>query len=63
MTKIYECRTCGVVTEARQQVCDPRELENEHAYCGTTAPLHAAYLIPLASRHPCGPQLHPVSNG
>jgi hypothetical protein len=36
MTKIFECGTCGVVTEVRQQVCDPIVLENKHAYCGTT---------------------------
>lgn len=37
MTKIYECATCGVVTEAREQVCDPRRLENKGVYCGTPA--------------------------
>lgn len=36
MTKIYECGTCGVVTEAREQVCEPTIVENKHAYCGTT---------------------------
>ena len=36
MTKIYECDTCGVVTEVRDQVCAPRQLENKGVYCGTT---------------------------
>lgn len=36
MTGIFECGTCGVVTGAREQVCDPIALENKHAYCGTT---------------------------
>ncbi len=36
MTAYFECSTCGVVTLAREQVCEPTELENKHAYCGTT---------------------------
>jgi len=36
MTKIYECDVCGVVTVAREQVCDPRPVENKGVYCGTT---------------------------
>lgn len=36
MTKIYECATCGVVTAASEQVCNPQRLENMGAYCGTT---------------------------
>lgn len=36
MPRIFECRVCGVVTEGREQVCDPRQLENMGAYCGTT---------------------------
>ena len=34
MTKIYACDTCGVVTQVRDQVCDPREVDNKNAYCG-----------------------------
>ena len=36
MTKIYVCDKCGVVTQGRTQVCDPRQLENKGVYCGTT---------------------------
>ncbi|MCM2264432.1 MAG: hypothetical protein NDI73_04475 [Desulfuromonadales bacterium] len=36
MTKIYECRTCGVVAEVGEQVCNPQRLENMGAYCSTT---------------------------
>jgi hypothetical protein len=35
MMKIYECNTCGVVTAVRDQVCDPREVEDKNSYCGT----------------------------
>ncbi len=36
MTDIYECRKCGVVTEVREQLCDPRQVEDKTTYCGTT---------------------------
>ena len=36
MSKIYACDVCGVVTQERTQVCDPRQLENKGVYCGTT---------------------------
>ena len=36
MTAIYECGTCGVVTEVREQLCDPRQVEDKTIYCGTT---------------------------
>jgi hypothetical protein len=35
MTRIYECGTCGVVTEDPGQVCEPERLENAGVYCGT----------------------------
>lgn len=34
MTRIYECSTCAVITEAPEQVCKPQRLENMGAYCG-----------------------------
>lgn len=34
MTKIYECKTCGVITQTREQVCKPQRLENMGVYCG-----------------------------
>jgi len=33
MKKVYECDACGVVTEVREQVCDPREVEDKNSYC------------------------------
>jgi len=36
MTNIYECEKCGVVTEVREQLCNPREVEDKKSYCGTT---------------------------
>jgi hypothetical protein len=35
MTELYECSRCGVVTEASEQVCIPRELNDKQDYCGT----------------------------
>jgi len=34
MTRIYECRNCGVITELPEQVCVPHRLENMGVYCG-----------------------------
>lgn len=34
MTRIYECTTCGVITEAPEQLCLPQRLENMGVYCG-----------------------------
>lgn len=36
MARIYECASCGVVTAAREQLCEPRPLADKSAYCGTT---------------------------
>lgn len=34
MTRIYQCNTCGVITEAPEQLCQPQRLENAGVYCG-----------------------------
>jgi len=34
MTKIYECKKCGVITQAPDQICKPQRLENMGVYCG-----------------------------
>ncbi len=35
MMEIYECSRCGVVTETREQVCQPRRVSDKQEYCGT----------------------------
>lgn len=34
MKEIFECGTCGVVSEASEELCSPREVEKED-YCGS----------------------------
>lgn len=34
MTKLYECSNCGVVTEDKQHLCQPKEVEGKEEYCG-----------------------------
>lgn len=34
MTRTYACTTCGVITEAPEQLCQPQRLENAGVYCG-----------------------------
>lgn len=34
MTSLYECSKCGVVSETREHLCQPQEVENRDAYCG-----------------------------
>lgn len=36
MKNIYECRICGVVTRARDEVCDPILQSDRDDYCGFT---------------------------
>jgi ribosomal protein S27AE len=36
MTDIYTCGKCGVVAELREQLCDPREVQDKTTYCDTT---------------------------
>ncbi len=38
MTRIFECGTCGVVSEASEQLCEPQRLENMGVYCGDRGP-------------------------
>lgn len=35
MTKIYECSSCGVVSESQAHLCVPKTLESREEYCGT----------------------------
>ncbi len=35
MNEIYECGTCGVVTEASEEICTPREVRGKEDYCGS----------------------------
>lgn len=35
MKELYECGQCGVVTEVKGQVCEPRALSDKNEYCGT----------------------------
>ena len=34
MKKIFECSTCGIVTENKRHLCKPVELEGQSDYCG-----------------------------
>jgi hypothetical protein len=36
MKDLYECGTCGVVTEASEHLCSPRPVGGKDDYCGTT---------------------------
>lgn len=35
MSKLYECSNCGVVTEDKQHLCQPKEVGSKDEYCGT----------------------------
>lgn len=35
MRELYECGSCGVVTEASEHLCEPRPLGGKDDYCGT----------------------------
>lgn len=35
MTKLYECKKCGVVTDERNHLCSPRSVADMNAYCGS----------------------------
>jgi hypothetical protein len=35
MKEVFECGTCGVVSEAREDLCAPREVEAKKDYCGS----------------------------
>jgi hypothetical protein len=34
MAKLYECSNCGVVTEDKQHLCQPKEVGSKEEYCG-----------------------------
>lgn len=34
MTKLFECSKCGVVTEDKPHLCQPKEVEGKEEYCG-----------------------------
>lgn len=34
MTNLYECGSCGVVSEESNQLCDPKEVAGLQDYCG-----------------------------
>ncbi len=34
MKDLYECTTCGMVTETKGHLCQPEKLENRGDYCG-----------------------------
>lgn len=36
MNLIYECSTCGVISEVPDHLCIPQRLENMGVYCGDT---------------------------
>ena len=33
MARVYECGTCGVITENAEQLCDCRQMEDKGVYC------------------------------
>lgn len=35
MKDMYECGTCGVVTEESEHLCNPRPINGKEDYCGT----------------------------
>ena len=34
MKQIFECATCGIVTESKGHLCNPVAVEGLHDYCG-----------------------------
>ncbi|PLX81875.1 MAG: hypothetical protein C0616_03500 [Desulfuromonas sp.] len=35
MNLVYECRSCGVISQEEGHLCQPQRLENMGVYCGT----------------------------
>jgi hypothetical protein len=35
MERLYECQTCGIISEDRSHVCSPKSLESRVDFCGT----------------------------
>jgi len=36
MSELYECQTCGVISQERGHVCSPKSVESRADFCGTT---------------------------
>ncbi len=36
MKEIFECGTCGVVSDASKELCTPRQVRGKEDYCGST---------------------------
>lgn len=36
MTKIYECRICGLVTGTKERLCEPEKQDGLYDYCEST---------------------------
>ena len=34
MTTLYECGSCGVISETSSHLCDAKKLESRYDYCG-----------------------------
>ena len=37
MTKLYECKKCGVVSKEHSHLCSPESVDNMDAYCGASS--------------------------
>ena len=36
MKEVYECEHCGVITEEREQLCEPHKMNDKGVYCSMT---------------------------
>jgi hypothetical protein len=36
MKEVYECEKCGVITEVREQLCEPHKMNDNGVYCSMT---------------------------
>lgn len=46
MKRVYECSTCGIVTEKRGHLCTPVALEDMSDYCGQPIGRKTARMCP-----------------
>lgn len=35
MKEVFECATCGVVSDASEELCAPRQVREKEDYCGS----------------------------